>query len=148
METAIVFNQKILCKQEFIYHNDSGEQIKIDEDLRIGLIESIKSLANGIFNDNIESFIIANFRIVVNVFSIVLESEKLNLTCYSIASKETDHKVIELGHKEIINQFTNRYSFFDIKNKKTKYFRKFKRRFEKILGDIITPPQERLCSIF
>ena len=75
-------------------------------------------------------------------------TDKKQLLMYSIVDKESDEDVIKKVMDSALFQFTNRFSWYDIIEKKTKKFKKFTSRLTKIFGDLVLKSEDRFKSIF
>ena len=117
--------------------------------MRSNVVKSVIDLAEYLFNDIVENFIVGSFRIVISTRALDFDKKRsISLICYTIATIDTDYKILKTCHNETFDQFLNRYTLYDIINKPSKKFKDFSKRFDSIFGDIVSAPQKRLCNIF
>jgi hypothetical protein len=124
----------------------------LEPDLRAGFLSALESFTTEVFGDDINVVSLASFKLVCFCEMIALPGEDKNnnqpLLSYAIIDKETDSEIVKQLLKDITINFLNRYSLFDIFEKKGKYFRKFNSRIDEILGDLKMKPEDRFKSLF
>lgn len=134
---------------EIKYYTSSNA---LEPDLRAGFLSALESFTTEVFGDDINVVSLASFKLVCFCEMIALPGKDKNnnqpLLSYAIIEKETDSEIVKQLLKDITINFLNRYSFFDIFEKKGKYFRKFTSRIDDILGDLKMKPEDRFKSLF
>lgn len=124
----------------------------LDPNLRAGFLSALESFTTEVFSDSINVVSLASFKLVCFCEMVALPGEDKDntqpLLAYAIIEKETESEVVKGLLNEIIMTFTNRYSVFDIFEKKSKYFRKFDIRISNILGDLKMKTEDRFKSLF
>jgi len=135
---------------EIKYYNSSNNA-GLDANLRAGFLSALENFTSEVFGDNINVVSLASFKLVCYCEMISLpgkEEQQEGLLTYAIIEKDTEVEVVQEHMKQLTERFLNRYSLFDIFNKKKKYFRKFEERVDEILGDLKLKIQDRFRSIF
>ncbi len=131
------------------YDSDTG--VGLDPELRAGFLSALESFTSEVFGDDINVISLASFKLVCYCELISLpndESNKQPLISFAITEKETDSEIIKRHLEEISSHFLNRYSLNDIFSKKEKFFKKFERRVDEIIGDLKLKTEDRFRSIF
>ena len=149
LETAILYNSTNLVEEQYY----STENV-LDKGIRNGLLQAIKNLTNEAFGEDIQSFSLGNYSIIIVSHDIEVPTindsttESPSLMMYAIVDKKTDEKIVIKAMNSILTHFLNRYSWNDIQNLRLKKFKKFKSRLEKIFGDLILRSEDRFKSLF
>ena len=151
LETAIMLGDEYLIEKQFY----STEDV-LDKNIRHALLRTIPNLANVAFGESIQGFSIGDYAVVIVMHTIEIPSkdknsqatEKKQLLMYTIVDKESDEDVIKKVMDKALFQFTNRFSWYDIIERKSKKFKKFTPRLTKIFGDLVLKSEDRFKSIF
>ena len=151
LETAIMLGDEYLIEKQFY----STEDV-LDKNIRHALLRTIPNLANVAFGEAIQGFSIGDYAVVIVMHTIEIPSkdknlestEKKQLLMYTIVDKESDEDVIKKVMDKALFQFTNRFSWYDIIERKAKKFKKFTPRLTKIFGDLVLKSEDRFKSIF
>ncbi|MFX1258801.1 MAG: hypothetical protein ACFFAN_13150 [Promethearchaeota archaeon] len=134
---------------EIRYYNSSDV---LEPNLRAGFLSALESFTTEVFGDDINVVSLASFKLVCYCEMIALPGEDHNnnqpLLSYAIIEKETESEVVKRLLNEILVNFLNRYTTFDIFSKKSKFFRKFESRINTILGDLKMKTEDRFKSLF
>lgn len=126
----------------------------LDKGIRNGLLQTITNLTNEAFGEDVQSFTLGNFSIIMATQ--IIEGSKINnstddtekLMMYCIIDKKTDESAVMRAIKKALSQFLNRYSYYDIQQNKNRKFRKFQPRLKKIFGDLTLLSEDRFKSLF
>lgn len=147
LEVGINISNRNLIEIKYYISSDV-----LEPDLRAGFLSALESFTTEVFGDDINVVSLASFKLVCFCEMIALPGKDKNnnqpLLSYAIIEKETDSEIVKQLLKDITINFLNRYSFFDIFEKKGKFFRKFYSRIDDILGDLKMKPEDRFKSLF
>src|SRR6056297_3659244 len=141
LETAITFQGKTLVEREFYDADDV-----LDHNIRNSLLQAISGLADEAFGDEIQNFTLGEHSIILITREIeepINPDNKQNLQMYAIVEKDTDEKTVKKCMEDAMNQFLNRFSVNYIFQKKTRKFRKFPKRLDKIFQDLRLRTEDR-----
>ena len=130
----------------------------IDRNIRNSLLQAISGLAANAFNDEIRSFSLGDYSIIL-MTQVLSDPNQINnpsytpsfvdtLLMFCICEKNTDEKAIQKGMADALFQFQNRYSLNDIYAKKKKKFKKFPERLDNIFKDLILKSEDRFKLLF
>lgn len=148
LEVGVNLGTKNLIEIKYYSSSDN----LLDADLRAGFLSALESFTTEVFGDNINVVSLASFKLVCYSEMIALPGDDPNnkqpLLSYAIIEKETDTTMVKQYLTEILSYFLNRYSFYDIFEKKYKYFKTFESRINEILGDLKLKTEDRFRSIF
>ncbi len=148
LEVGVNLGTKNLIEIKYYSSSDN----LLDADLRAGFLSALESFTTEVFGDNINVVSLASFKLVCYSEMIALPGDDPNnkqpLLSYAIIEKETDTTMVKQYLTEILSYFLNRYSLYDIFEKKYKYFKTFESRINEILGDLKLKTEDRFRSIF
>ncbi|MBD3230169.1 MAG: hypothetical protein GF329_18465 [Candidatus Lokiarchaeota archaeon] len=128
----------LISKQYYEEHN-----MAVDPVLRSGFLSALNSFAEQAFSDEIESFTMKNFRIVLLTYN----KDELSVTSYCIGDKNLNLKVTKKALTKILDKFINKFGIKKLPKDLSK-FDNFLPVFDEILGDFAKKPEDRLKSIF
>ncbi|MHA1309464.1 MAG: hypothetical protein ACTSQO_00930 [Candidatus Helarchaeota archaeon] len=131
----------LISKQYYEEHS-----MPVDPILRSGFLSALNSFAAQAFSDEIESFSMKNFKIVLLTHRID-ETETENIISYCIGDKKLNLKLAKRALTKIIEEFIDKYGSIDLSRDLSEYD-EFIPIFDKILGDLVKKPEDRLKSIF
>lgn len=146
LEVGINLSNKNLI--EVKYYHSSGV---LDPNLRAGFLSALESFTSEVFGDNINVVSLASFKLVCHCDMISLPGKEETtepLLCFAIVEKGTEVEIVRNHLKKINSYFLNRFSKPDIFSKKPKYFKKFQKRIDEILGDLKLKTEDRFRQIF
>lgn len=152
LEIAIAYQGEILLEKQFY----STENV-LDKNVRRSLLQTISGVVNEAFGEEIQSFSLGKYTITVITQDLTNDDDPAadnslglvdKLMMYCIVDQNSDDKTVLKTMREALFQFTNRFSTFDIKQKKMKKFKKFDKRLDKIFGDLILKSEDRFKSLF
>lgn len=156
LELAILYEHQPLLEKQFYSTSNV-----LDKNIRNSLLQTISGVVTEAFGEEIQSFSLGKFTITVITHSLDQEGGALSnsnkssgsshlepLMMYCIVDQNSDDKIVLKTMKEAMNQFCNRFSVFDIQEKKIKKFKKFDKRLDKIFGDLILKSEDRFKSLF
>ena len=120
--------------------------IPVDPVLRSGFLSALNSFASQAFADEIESFTMKNFRIVLLSREIIID-KPTNLISYCIGDKKLNLKLAKKALNRVLDEFL---ALYDIKNLPANLneYNKFLQILDDIIGDFAKKPEDRLKSIF
>lgn len=148
LEVGVNLGTKNLIEIKYYSSSDN----LLDADLRAGFLSALESFTTEVFGDNINVVSLASFKLVCYSEMIALPGDDPNnkqpLLSYAIIEKETDTTLVKQYLTELLSYFLNRYSLYDIFEKKYKYFKTFESRINEILGDLKLKTEDRFRSIF
>jgi hypothetical protein len=147
IEVGILFEGTLLIEVEYYTSN-----YVFDKGIRHNLLQGLDGVLKETFGDDIQSFSIGNYAIIVVrrlIGEIDNENKKAALMMYTIVDKGTEEKVVKQAMETALDHFLNRYSMVDIWNKNIKKFSKdFPDRMKKIFRDLILKSEDRFKSLF
>jgi hypothetical protein len=145
LETSVILMGDPLYEKQY-YNTDAV----LEKTIRNSLLQAIDGLAKEAFDDEIQSFSLGEYSIVLIAHELKEPNTdaKANLQMYCIIEKDTDEKAIKESMHEAMNQFLNRFSINDIFSKKKKKFKKFPTRLDNIFKDLILKSEDRFKSLF
>jgi hypothetical protein len=146
LEIGMTFEGEPLLECSFYTTN-----YKINKDIRMSLLQALDSLSTEAFGDEIQSFSLSGFSIVVAKKPLkepIDQSHVVPLVMYCIIDKESSEKLVKTTMITAIEHFLNKYSLVDIFEKKTKKFKDFDKRIREIFKDLILKNEDRLKSLF
>ncbi len=152
LEISISLQSEPLLEKQ--YYSTDGV---LDKEIRNSLLQAIYNLANEAFGEEVRSFSLGEYSIVLISHEIGLSLEEeidqsisniKKITMHSIINKNSDENTIIKTMNEALFQFTNRFSVNDIFEKRIKKFKKFEKRIDKIFGDLILKSEDRFKSLF
>ncbi|MHA1673814.1 MAG: hypothetical protein ACTSYI_09295 [Promethearchaeota archaeon] len=152
LEIAISFQSVTLLEKQF-YSTDNV----LDKQIRNALLQTISGVVNEAFGEEIQSFSLGKYTITIITHDLNEHSERSSdhpdhisdtLMMYCIVDQNSDDKTVLKTMKEALGHFTNRFSTFDITQKKIKKFKKFGKRLDVIFGDLILKSEDRFKSLF
>ncbi|MFX1236082.1 MAG: hypothetical protein ACFFAS_04075 [Promethearchaeota archaeon] len=150
LEVGINLGPRNLIDRKYYSSSDNV----LDSNLRAGFLSALESFTTEVFGDDIHMVSLASYKLVcycemINPPDLGNEpNDKVPLLNYAIIEKETDAEVVKTHLKKINAYFLNRFSFYDIFSKKKKYFQKFSKRIDELLGDLSLKTEDRFRSIF
>ncbi|MHA1268998.1 MAG: hypothetical protein ACTSPY_04355 [Candidatus Helarchaeota archaeon] len=131
----------LISKQYYEEHSMS-----VDPILRSGFLSALNSFAAQAFSDEIESFNMKNFKIVLFTHKIG-DGDSGNIISYCIGDKKLNLKLAKKALTRIMEEFINKFGSSDLPNDLNE-FDAFIPIFDEILGDLVKKPEDRLKSIF
>ncbi|TFH28161.1 MAG: hypothetical protein E4G98_05555 [Promethearchaeota archaeon] len=152
LEIAISYQSETLLEKQF-YSTDNV----LDKQIRNSLLQTISGVVNEAFGEEIQSFSLGKYTITIITHDLNQNSgfspDAPNqiadpLMMYCIVDQNSDDKTVLKTMREALSHFTNRFSTFDIQQKKIKKFTKFDKRLDVIFGDLILKSEDRFKSLF
>lgn len=150
LEVGVNLGPRNLIERKYYLSSDGV----LDPNLRAGFLSALESFTTEVFGDDINVVSLASYKLVCYCEMVSLPNpgdkndNKEPLLYYAIIEKETDAQIVKQHLIQINIYFLNRFSFHDIFNKKSKYFRKFEPRIDETLGDLCLKTEDRFRSIF
>ena len=132
----------LISKQYYEEHS-----MPVDNVLRSGFLSALNSFAAQAFSDEIESFTMKNFKIVLLSEQQKKDTESEGIFSYCIGDKKLNLKLAKRALTKILEEFSNKYGKSDLPNDLSTYD-EFLLVFDSILGDFVKKPEDRLRSIF
>ncbi|MHA1520409.1 MAG: hypothetical protein ACTSVZ_09220 [Promethearchaeota archaeon] len=152
LEIAISHSSETLLEKQF-YSTDNV----LDKQIRNALLQTISGVVNEAFGEEIQSFSLGKYTITI-ISHDLNEGSDLSpdnpnriadpLMMYCIVDENSHDKTVLKTMREALALFTNRFSTFDITQKKIKKFKKFNKRLDVIFGDLILKSEDRFKSLF
>lgn len=145
LEIAILIDGEILFIQKFA----ETEDITFNES-RNAIINTIFSITEELFDSNLNNFSIGKYRILLSSQKLLDKDQSLLIYCIVERDSDNDDANIEIQQimENILDQFINKYSVFNIINFNIKKFKKFEDRIRRELGNYIHTKEERFNNIF
>ncbi len=149
LEAAILFDSTPIIERKYY----DSEQV-LNKEHRIGLLSAIDGFAREAFGDEISSFSLANYTLIVssmNVSQPKNESNVKKLMMYCIVQKGMSEIVVKENMDKILDQFLNRFSRFELFNLDEKIIKKmqqFTSRIDDQFKDLALKPEDRFKKIF
>ncbi|NVM52278.1 MAG: hypothetical protein HWN66_01155 [Candidatus Helarchaeota archaeon] len=151
-ELGIIFRDvPIISKQ---YYKEYG--MALDPTLRTGFLSALMSFASEVFSDEIDSFIMKNFKIVILSRPLIKASEDSTqperrphyIIVYGIGNKKLKLKTAKKALTKVLEEFLQQYGTLENWAGDIDMFAKFLPVFDEILGDLAKKPDDRLRSLF
>jgi len=143
VELGIVNNGvPIISKQ---YYKEHG--MSVDPLLRGGFLSALNSFATEVFADEMESFSMKNFKIVL-LSRLLRKTPPITIIAYCIGDKKLKPKTAQNALLKVLDLFVRRYDFLEDFNVDLALFEDFIPAFDAVLGDLAKKPDDRLRSIF
>ena len=149
LEAAILFDSATLVERKYY----DSEQV-LNKEHRVGLLAAIDGFAREAFGDEISSFSLASYTLIVtsiNVPQPKMEQNVKKLMMYAIVQKGMSEVVVKENMDKILDQFLNRFSKFELFNlndKIIKKMQKFDSRIDEQFKDLALKPEDRFKKIF
>ncbi len=149
LETAIVFETETILERKY-YTSDEV----LSPEYRLDLLKAVDGFASAGFNDEISSFSLGDFTLIVSsvpVHEPGFEENSGKLMMYSIVQKGMTETVVKENMNSILEQFLNRYSrshLFHLNEERIKKMGEFTERIDKQFKDLALKPQDRFKKIF
>lgn len=146
LEIGLTFEGEPLLECSFYTAN-----YKINKDIRFSLLQAIDTISKEAFGDEIQSFSLGGFSIVVAQKPLkepIDQSHVVPLVMYCIIDKESNEKLVKSTMQTAIEHFLNRFSLVDIFERNKKKFKDFDKRIREIFKDLILKNEDRLKSLF
>ena len=121
------------------------EKYKVDPLLRSGFLSALNSFAEEVFSDEIESFVMKNFRIVI--LSSPFSSDDY-ITSYCISSKKLSPKIAKRALIRVLEEFCSKYDHLKSLTCDIAIFDEFLPILDDILGDLTKSASDRAKSVF
>ncbi len=130
----------LVSKQYYDEYN-----IKDSAILRAGFLSGLNAFVNQTFSDEIESFSMKKFTIVLSTSS----TEKAhNLIFYAIGDKKIDQKTAQKALARVKEEFFKQFGKLDRYSGDLTIYEDFQEVIDTLLGDLIRKPDERVRSVF
>jgi hypothetical protein len=123
------------------------QEYKVDPLLRGGFLSAMNAFAEEVFSDEIESFVMKNFRIVLLSHPFP-ETSTDRLVSYCIGSKKLSPKVAKRALTRVLEEFTQQFKHLKDLNIDLAMFDDFLPILDDILGDLAKSADERARSVF
>ncbi|MFX1298219.1 MAG: hypothetical protein ACFFD2_25615 [Promethearchaeota archaeon] len=122
------------------------EEYKVDPLLRGGFLSALNSFAEEVFSDEIDSFNMKNFKIIVLSQPFANTSERI--FSYCIGGRKISPKVAKRALIRILEEFNQKYSHLKTLACDLAIFEEFLPILDEILGDLARSTDERARSVF
>jgi hypothetical protein len=152
VEVAILYNNEVLIEKQYY---STAEML--DKNIRNSLLKALSQFADVSFKDQLQSFNVSSYSILMITIDLqgpLLASaaspdhQSEQVVMYCIVDKNSDEKTIKRAMEDVLAQFLERYSIFDIRNHRNKDFKKFIKRIDSVLGDLVLKSEDRFKSLF
>ena len=121
---------------------------KITANLRGGFLSGLNSFVEEAFSDEIESFTMKNFKLIM-LNRIIEEIKNQKITIYCIGDKKLSLKFAKKALNEVLDEFIKKFIKNLIKfDGNLSPFYKFNEILDRILGDLTKKPDDRFRTIF
>lgn len=152
VEVAILYNNEVLIEKQYYSTTET-----LDRNVRNSLLKALSQFADVSFKDQLQSFTVSSYSILmitIDLHGPLLASaaspdhQPEQVVMYCIVDKNSDEKTIKRAMEDVLTQFLERYSIFDIRNHRNKDFKKFLKRIDTVLGDLVLKSEDRFKSLF
>jgi hypothetical protein len=123
------------------------EEYKLDPLLRGGFLGALNAFAEEVFSDEIDSFIMKNFKIII-LSSPLNEACQGNIVSFCIGSKKLSLKVAKRALTRVLNEFIEQFKHLETLTCDLAIFEDFLPVLDQILGDLAKSTDDRARSIF
>lgn len=114
--------------------------------LRDGLLTAVSDFASQVFQDQMETFEMKELKIVILSGQIKVGDDTQTLLVYAICDREVRQKSVREALTRIHESFVEAHPSIDRVIVPSKY-REFAKTIDKILGDLVLRPQDRIQRI-
>lgn len=114
--------------------------------LRDGLVAAIQGFASTVFKDQVETFVMKDSKVLILSGRILVEEREEPLYVYAICDKDAPEKAVREALNRIREAFTEAHPQIDKVSSQSAY-RSFERTIDRILGDLVLRPQDRISRL-
>jgi len=132
----------LVSKQYYAEHGVKDSTI-----LRAGFLSGLNAFVEQTFSDEIESFHMKNFTIVIST-SPIAEVNASKLIFYAIGDKKVHLKTAQRALTKVREEFFNKFGKLKKYSGDLSTYSEFEKVIDAILGDLIRKPDERVRSVF
>lgn len=124
------------------------EEYKVDPLLRGGFLSALNAFVEEVFSDEIETFVMKNFRMVLMNRPFPKPDSPSHIISYCIGSKKFSAKTAKRALARILDEFVERYSYLQSLSCDLAVFEDFLPVLDEILGDLTKTADARARSVF
>lgn len=122
-------------------------KVKVSQVLRAGFLHGINAFVSEVFSDEIQSFTLQNFKIVM-LTHLMDESGDTKLITYCIGDKKLNLKFAKQALNKVSEEFFEKYGPLEAFDGNIGLFADFDQVLERILGDLGKKPDDRFRAVF
>lgn len=127
------------------YYNEN--QIKNSAILRASFLSGLNSFVEHTFSEEIEGFQLKKFRLMLTTRTIQ-NPAVTKFIFYCIGDKEIDLNIVKKVITKILDEFIRKYGQLGRLSADLSKYVEFQQSMDKILGDLIRKPDDRVRSVF
>jgi len=132
----------LISKQYYEEHNK-----KVDPLLRGGFLSALNAFAEEVFSDQIDSFTLKNFKIVL-LSKPFNQSKQETIISYCIGDNKLKLETAKKALTKVLEEFIVKYAHLVSLKVDLKIFDEFLPVFDEVIGDLGKKPEDRLKSVF
>jgi hypothetical protein len=132
----------LIAKQYYKEYN-----MNVDPLLRGGFLSALNAFAEEVFSDQIDSFSLKNFKIVL-LSRPFRPSSQENIIAYCIGDNKLKLETAKKALTKVLDVFFTNYGYLTSLKVDLGIFSDFLPVFDEIVGDLAKKPEDRLRSVF
>lgn len=132
----------LISKQYYEEYNK-----KVDPLLRGGFLSALNAFAEEVFSDQIDSFTLKNFKIVL-LCKPFNPSKQETIISYCIGDTKLKLETAKKALTKVLEEFIIKYAHLESLKVDLKVFDDFLPVFDEVVGDLAKKPADRLKSVF
>jgi hypothetical protein len=123
------------------YYEEYGT--KVEQTLRAGFLSGMKIFAGEAFSDEIKSFTLENYKIVLSS-----RPDYPDIFVYAIGDKKLNLKFAKKALTKVLEEFFAQYKTLEDFTGNLAMFKGFDQKIDEILGDLTKKPDDRFRAVF
>jgi hypothetical protein len=139
-EVGLMVTGLAVVRQQYTKKIVNGETNPL---LRNGLLTAIGNFATDVFQDQLEIFQMKDNAIVILSGRTLMDGKEETLLTYAVCDRQVRHKSVREALKRIYTAFSDKFPEIERQVLLTKY-EGFAQVIDKILGDLVLRPQDRV----
>ncbi|MDD1777759.1 MAG: hypothetical protein LUQ65_06270 [Candidatus Helarchaeota archaeon] len=143
MELGIIKDGVPLVSKQYYEEH----QIKNSAILRAGFLSGLNAFVEHTFSEEIEGFQMKNFKLMLTSRTIQ-NPNATKIIFYCIGDKELDLNIVKKVISKVLDEFVKKYGHLKQLSGDLSKYLEFQQSMDKILGDLIRKPDDRVRSVF
>jgi len=143
-----IYELGLLCNGVPLISRQYYEEYKVDPLLRGGFLSALNAFVEEVFSDEIETFVMKNFRIILMNRPFPTPDSSTFIISYCIGSKKFSPKTAKRALTRILEEFVQKYSYLKSLSCDLAVFNDFSPILDEILGDLTKTADARARSVF
>jgi hypothetical protein len=143
LELGIIKDGIPLVSKQYYEEN----QIKNSAVLRAGFLSGLNAFVEHAFSEEIEAFRMKNFKLML-ISRTIQNPNPTKIIFYCIGDKELDLNIVKKVITKVLDEFIKKYGQLEQLAGDLSKYHEFQESMDKILGDLIRKPDDRVRSVF